>query len=178
MKKIISLGIFLALVAAISTFGVAAVNELTAPTIAKMDAEKKQAAFKEIFPDGVNFEIVDDNDELEKPMLEITRVKDANGELLGFIYQQQVNGFADRIVYVFGIDATGKFGEFIVLSSSETPGYGQRISLPEWTDYVRGHASSERLDTLTNATVTTAPIVNAMYLANEDFNSRMRNEGE
>jgi len=57
---------------------------------------------------------------------------DVNGNLLGWAFVIEGSGFADKIKLVVGVDAAfGKLAGFGVLSSNETPGFGDKITIKD-----------------------------------------------
>lgn len=178
MKKIIYLGVFLGIISSIVTIALAAVNQITAPVIEQNQNLNLQMSLVKIFPHATSFEVIATEEDLEAPILEVTKAFDSNGDLLGFIYKQEIMGYVDRVRYLIGIDINGYYTNFIVLYSMETPGFGTRIETDEWIDRVMGVHATERIDVLTNATITTAPIIRAMNLVYDNFVSHMEMEEE
>lgn len=57
---------------------------------------------------------------------------DANGSLVGWAFVIEGSGFADKIKLVVGVDAAfEKMAGFGVLSSNETPGFGDKITIKD-----------------------------------------------
>jgi len=59
---------------------------------------------------------------------DIYKAVDSDGKTIGFAYTAQGAGFADKIKLVIAVDATlKKYLGYKVLSSNETPGFGDKI---------------------------------------------------
>jgi len=165
MKKIIYLGLYLGVAAAIFTALLAATNEITAPRIAQIQEENFLAALLQSFPGATDFEILDDTADYTLQIIQMRQ----NDEVLGYVYSQEVRGFVDVIRYLIGIDTDGYYVSFIVLSSRETPGFGTRINNEEWRSRIIDQHGSTQIDTLTSATVTTEPIIRGLEAVYQDF---------
>ena len=62
--------------------------------------------------------------------VEVKKGTDANGKLVGWAFVCEGSGFADKIKLVVGVDAAfEKLAGFGVLSSNETPGFGDKINI-------------------------------------------------
>jgi electron transport complex protein RnfG len=63
----------------------------------------------------------------------------AGGQTVGFCFKAQGTGFADKIELVIAVDAAfEKIIGFNVLTSSETPGFGDKISHSFYNDQYKG----------------------------------------
>ena len=64
--------------------------------------------------------------------VEVKKGTDAAGNLVGWAFVIEGSGFADKIKLVVGVDAAfGKLAGFGVLSSNETPGFGDKITIKD-----------------------------------------------
>ena len=121
-----------------------------------------------IFQGAEEFTKVDLSDE-NGPIKEIYEVKD-----MGYAYIMESKGFAaDPIVYALGISNDGTIAGYIVISSSETEGYGSRVMDEEFVSTVVGKDSTASFDTLSGATVTSAAVVEGLNAATAHFNGVM-----
>ncbi|MCL2400305.1 MAG: FMN-binding protein [Defluviitaleaceae bacterium] len=169
MKKIIHLSLFLGLVVGISTIALAFVNDLTAPIIAEAQdvlfAQQRQAAFPE-----ATRHISHATD--APYTLEI--IEALSGDTtLGYIYVQEIMGFADVVRYMLVIDTNGYIRNFLTLFNMETPGFAYPPRLYYWAEHqFMDQYLDTHIDTLAAATVTTAPIIEAIRHAYDDFFAR------
>lgn len=64
--------------------------------------------------------------------VDVKKGTDANGNLVGWAFVIEGAGFADKIKLVVGVDAAfDKLAGFGVLSSNETPGFGDKITIKD-----------------------------------------------
>ena len=64
--------------------------------------------------------------------VDVKKGTDANGNLVGWAFVIEGSGFADKIKLVVGVDAAfEKMAGFGVLSSNETPGFGDKITIKD-----------------------------------------------
>ncbi len=64
--------------------------------------------------------------------VEVKKGLDADGNLVGWAFICEGSGFADKIKLVVGVDAAfEKMAGFGVLSSNETPGFGDKITIKD-----------------------------------------------
>ena len=78
-------------------------------------------------------------DEKTIPGKRIFRALDGSGKLLGWVVQGKGQGFADAIEVLIGLDKTAKkLTGIFVLDQKETPGLGNYIVDPPFTDQFRG----------------------------------------
>ena len=171
MKKILYLGAYLGTFAAFCIAILAVTNGITAPRIAEIELQNFHNALLQSFPTATDFEIIETEIDYTPQIIKMFN----NGEPLGIVYSQEVRGFVDVIRYLVGIDMDGYFTSFIVLSSRETPGFGTRIANDEWLNRIVNQHASTEIDVLSSATVTTAPIIEALTVAYEDFTNRSMN---
>jgi len=105
----------------------------------------------------------------------IYKAIDANGNNIGFAYIATGSGFADKIELIIAVDANcGKFLGFQVLSSNETPGFGDKMKTDSFRNQLKGAPAGQfslikigKPETIDNeivaisgATVTSTAVVN------------------
>lgn len=170
MKKILYLGLFLALIAGLSAGALTLVNNATQPTIQRIEKETKEKALTKVLPgaDKVTETLIN-----EKPIMAVNEMKKGD-ELLGYVYELQVQGFADKIKYLVGIDTQGNFTGFEVIFMAETSGYGTRLKTPEFKDRFVSKPIDTKIDTLSGATVSSAPTVEGIQAAVTHFNENYK----
>ena len=63
--------------------------------------------------------------------VDVKKALDANGNLVGWAFMAEGAGFADKIQLVLAVSTDfGTLAGYSVLSSNETPGFGDKIALP------------------------------------------------
>ena len=105
------------------------------PRIKQNQAAKFNKLAGGLLKDAVTFEPV--NQEITIPLngtvypVDVKKGLDRHGNLVGWAFVCQGNGFADIIKLVVAVDAKfDKMEGFGVLSSNETPGFGDKITIP------------------------------------------------
>ncbi|MBN1795737.1 MAG: FMN-binding protein [Sedimentisphaerales bacterium] len=81
-----------------------------------------------LMSEATNFEKVIDQAEIAGYKTDIYKASDNGGQIIGFAFVGTGAGFADKIKLIIAVDGTcDKFLGFDVLSSNETPLFGDRI---------------------------------------------------
>lgn len=115
----------------------AVVNAICAPNIAQNEINKFNNLAKEVLPDGQKFEplqekIMIDLGKGKTALADVRKGLDASGNCIGWAFKAEGSGFSDKIRLVVGADA--KFETitgFGVLACSETPGFGDKITIKD-----------------------------------------------
>ena len=169
MKKIIHLGLFLGLLAGLSTVALTFVNEITAPVIAQAQDDLFHEQLYIAFPDATRYASIGTH---APYTVDVFRVY-AGNTVIGYIYKQEITGFADIVRYMLVFDTDGYIRNYMTLLNSETIGFADPARLYAWADtQFIGQLGDTQIDILAGATVTTAPIIRAIGHAYEDFISR------
>ena len=117
VKYVLRLSLTLFLIAAVVALALAFVNQITAPAIEKLNAEKTQKAIEAVLPGGYDEEITDYADATGL----VSKVyKGANGYAL----EVKPSGFDNTITMMVGVDFDGKVLGISVVSHTETAGLG------------------------------------------------------
>jgi len=129
------------LIVASLAFGLllAGTNEILDPIIKLEQAKKFAELAGEMIEGAEKFEIVSEDAIMIKSAkgkdIEVKSLKkgvDESGKTLGWAFEAVGSGFADKIKLVIAVDAEFKtIKGFGVLSSNETPGFGDKIGKPE-----------------------------------------------
>lgn len=121
----------------VASFGfgllLAATNAAWQPRIIQNEKDKFNRLANALIAEAVSFDVA-----LEAAAVDIGKGKmvktdikkavDANGECVGWAFVSEGAGFADKIRLVVAVDASfEKLAGFGVLSSNETPGFGDKI---------------------------------------------------
>ncbi|MCH3977344.1 MAG: FMN-binding protein [Bacilli bacterium] len=182
MKKSIKLPLFLGLTCLGCTGVLAVVNELTSPIIKENEVKAQNAGYLQLFElnsfDGyklANPEISADlQDEGIVSKLEITNASDDT--LFGIAYDASVTGYSsDGIKFQVGFK-DGKYAGFVVITSGETPGFGQDY-LNVLTTYLKGLDANTTLEKLEADTIglksgtthTREGVLPAVFAAAQDY---------
>jgi len=169
MKKIIKLGLFLGILAGLSTAALTVVNSITAPVIARAQDELFHQQLDLAFPTATRHIYLETD---AADTLEIIRALEGD-TFLGYIYVQEIVGFADIVRYMLVVDAEGYIRDFLTLLNSETIGFADPVRLYHWAeDQFLNHHLNTQIDILAGATVTTNPIIRAINNAHINFAGR------
>lgn len=123
MRSMAVYGIKLGLICLVASGLLATVNAITAPKI-NLQAEKElEDSLKEVLPQGEKFEPV----QKEKEII-YYKVYDKEGKLLGAAFKASSKGYSSVIETIVGMTKDGTINAIKVLSQSETPGLGARIT--------------------------------------------------
>ena len=122
--------------------------------IIRNEQEKLNRLMKELISDANSFEVVMQKAEIpgDKKILksDIYKALDVNGSIVGFAFNAEGSGFADKIELVVAVDKDfEKLAGFDVLSSNETPGFGDQIKYDYYRDQFAG-APAEELKLVTS----------------------------
>ncbi|MBI5416730.1 FMN-binding protein [Candidatus Poribacteria bacterium] len=120
-KDILKYSLILFAITAVTVLILGPIYIKTKPVIRKLEAEQNNKALKELFPDATIFEDV----KLSK--ISIKAMKSDYG-LLGFSFKGAAKGYGGPIVFLVGFDAIGNIKGIRILSHTETPGLGGRIT--------------------------------------------------
>lgn len=154
--------IALTLICTVTSILLALTNSLTAPIIAKQEADAVNEALSVVLPDGKGFEAVDlSSFELPKTITEA--YKEENG---GYVFKMTTTGYGSNFVILCGIDKDSVVKGAACISSNETLGveqtYGENF-VDKNLEAVSG------VDTISNATKTTAAYKGAIVDALNAF---------
>ena len=117
---ILRLALTLLIITSVVAAALAGVNSITAPAIAKLTAEKTQAAIEAVLPGG------------GEEMTDLTAAGYEGADLVSKVYQGEngyavevtPGGFDNTITMMVGIDAEGKVLGIDIISHTETAGLG------------------------------------------------------
>lgn len=124
------------------------------PRIIQNEINKRNRLVKVLLPDAKNFILIEEQIEIQslqrkKENIEIYKAMSDANECVGWNFEAVGSGFADKIKLVIAVDKDfKKIAGFDVLSSNETPGFGDQIKY----DYFRGQfkgAPAEELKLVT-----------------------------
>ena len=160
------------------------VYQITKDPIALQEANKKQEACQEVFPDAASFEAMDVADVdvsgwkeagyAQESIDEVMSATDDAGGLLGYVITVTTHeGYGGDIQFSIGIRMDGTINGVSILSISETAGLGMRadeVLKPQFAgkqtekfEYTKSGATSEnQIDAISGATITTNAVTNGV----------------
>ena len=141
MKDMIRYGLILGMICAIATGLLASVNNLTKSTIAAQADKELNDSLRTLFPDAENFEPVVSGDEI----IYYTATRH-DGSMEGIAFIAEGKGYSGTIRTLAAMRLDGVILAVKVLSQSETPGLGARISEIDDDTTVAGYLRGRRPD--------------------------------
>lgn len=173
MKEILKLGGILFLITAVCTGLVAFANEITKAPIAAKEMEIKEDAMKKVMPEADDFEEMQKSQEIEEAYLAIK-----GGQAIGYAVSVAPKGYGGPINMMVGITKDGVVEGVEVLSHAETPGLGDNVTAPEFTNQFKdktlainiikgGSAAEDEISAITGATITSESVTHGVNMALE-----------
>jgi electron transport complex protein RnfG len=158
----------------------AVVNAVTKEPIASLEKRQRDAALREVFPDAEEFKNVAPD-----------RVWEAlrNGQKAGHVFLTRVQGYSGPITLMFGTDSSGAVTGLRVLSHTETPGLGAKITTARFRDQFRNKRPEQlilkkydpargQIDAVTGATISSRAVTKALRTTLESFNREKAGGGK
>jgi len=162
MNRLIHYGAVLLVIAAISAGILAKVNDMTAPVIAENAMRAVNQARQEVLAGATSF----DGEALKSEDLEFVPGANENGDLIGYVVTVAEPGYSGDINFVLGFDSKGTITGLNIISNTETPGLGSKITNPEWLALWKGRNSSHEfnkgVDAFAGATISPEAVYNGM----------------
>lgn len=167
MKEMLKLGLVLACFAAVACVALAFVNNLTAPTIAKVEAEKANAGMKAVFADADYFMDAEGFTSTVINGVTIDKVCFAykNDAKIGVVVQATGSTY-DKATILVGINMDKVVTGVNFLSITDTPGFGQKAAEPTFYEQFAGKDAAGSFvpgtdfDGISGATITTNGVAN------------------
>lgn len=178
MKNMLKLGLSLAVFASVACVLLALVNNATAPVIALSKQAEVNKGLSVVFPDSNSFEAAPNfTPELSGTVkIEALYLAKENDVVKGAVVQASGPTY-DKASILIGIDMARTITGIQFLSISDTPGFGQKATEPEFYTQFAGKSidddfeAGKDVDSISGATITTkgvAQIVKyASYIAGE-----------
>ncbi len=145
---------------------IAVANAAWQDEILQNEEDKFNNLAKGMLTEAAGFETALDDAEIKslkgkKIKIDIKKAISADGKCVGWAFICEGSGFADKIKLVLTVDAGfDKLAGFGVLSSNETPGFGDQIKLPYYRNqYVNAPAAALTLSKTGNPKIIDSEIV-------------------
>ncbi len=151
------LSITLLIICAISAFALSMLNGVTAPVIADNREAASNATIKEILATSdtisENAEIASDDAILasiqeDNPDITSYKTVSDNGAVVAHVFSALSNGYGGKMENTMVFDNEGNIIGFRNLTNAETPGFGDKITFPEYYERYNGKsiANSEKME--------------------------------
>lgn len=152
--------IFLAVIVIISVTLLVAVNSLTSPVLETRKVEEIKGILENIFPEMTGYEIEDE-----------IYVIYQDGEKAGYAFIASGGGYGGDIDILVGLNNSFEIEGVSILSQTETPGLGSRITESSFTDQFKGLSINDitlkseggKIDAITGATISSGAVVDAIH---------------
>ena len=177
VKAILLPALALLLIAGVSSFLLAFVNDVTAPIIAERETAERAEAMAAVLPAAATFSeektvslTVDGEDE------EIVYYEglDSTGALIGYVFTASGAGYGGDVAVMTGVDMDGVVTNIEITSINETPGLGMRAQEESFLSQYIGKSGSltvsktaagDEIQALTGATITSTAVTDAVNAA-------------
>jgi electron transport complex protein RnfG len=164
MKDSIKLVLILFLVCGIAAGSLAFVNAATKERIAAFAQVEKLEALKKVLPEAESFTATG------KTAWEAVKA----GSTIGHVYLTSIQGYSGPIELVFGVDLNGTLTGVRVLSHTETPGLGAKITTEQFIGQYVGKTleqtvlkkddpSKGAIDAISAATISSRAVTRAVH---------------
>ena len=190
MKSMMKDAVILFAITLIAGLLLGVVYEVTKEPIALQQTKRKNEACKEVFQDASNFEVLELSmpETGEKASATINGVSAAvaeDGSTLGYVLDITTHeGYNGDIQFTMGIRMDGTVNGISLLSIAETPGLGMKaeeVLKPQFAEknvgqfiYTKtGAMTSDEIDAISGATITTNALVNGVNAGLECFKNEL-----
>ena len=128
---------------------IAVTSAALSPRIRQNEINKRNRMVTVLLPEAKDFILLDEQIEIQSPQgkkekVEIYKAMSEAGQCVGWSFEAVGSGFADKIKLVIALDKNfEKIAGFDVLSSNETPGFGDQIKYDYYRDQFKGAPAGE-----------------------------------
>jgi len=163
MKDIAKLGMYLLFVCSVSGISLAVTNHFTAPRIASEMERRKNEAMSDVLPAASKFV-------KSKTHEKVFEGFNYAGVRVGYVFETLASGYSSDIAILFAIDNEYIVTGVKVLSQSETPGLGSKVSGDEFLKQFKGKSREKimlkkaggDIDAVTSATISSKAVTEAV----------------
>ena len=157
----------------------AVVNMVTKTPIAAWETKQQDASLREVFADADEFQEV-------TPRQRWKALK--NGQPVGYVFLIEFQGYGGTIKAMFGVSAENVVTGLNVLSHTETPGLGAKITNAQFRDQfaqkrleqiaLKKDASQGAIDGITAATISSRAVTKAIAATLLSFQQEQEGAGK
>jgi len=160
------------IVCGLAAGSLAVVNIVTRERIARWEKEQKQVALREVFADA---------DEFKEVAADRGWEAWRKGQKVGHAFLSQPQGYSGPITLMFGVDSDGAITGLRVLSHTETPGLGAKITSMHFREQFKNkrmehltlkkdNPGKGQIDAITGATISSRVVTKVLYTTLDSFN--------
>jgi len=128
---------------------IAVTSAALSPRIRQNEINKRNRMVTVLLPEAKDFILMEESIEIQsiqgkKEKVDIYKAMSQADECVGWSFEAVGSGFADKIKLVIALDQNfEKIAGFDVLSSNETPGFGDQIKYDYYRDQFKGAPAGE-----------------------------------
>jgi Na+-translocating ferredoxin:NAD+ oxidoreductase subunit G len=164
--------IWLSIVVVISVSLLAAVNGITSSVLEERKIEETKSILEVIFPEMSRYEMEDE-----------IYIIYQDGEKAGYGFIASGSGYGGTIEILVGVDTGFNIKGISILSQTETPGLGARITESTFTEQFKGISVSDvalkseggKIDAITGATTSSRSVVDTIRKKMEEVINNLEN---
>lgn len=174
IAEIIKIGAILFAITAAAALVLALMNSVTAPVIAKNQAEKQQKAMQLVLPAAAGFS--DENLKTDDMPETVTAVYASTNDA-GYAVMVSPTGYGGAISIAVGVSPEGEVTGVDIINQTETAGLGANCTKPEFKDQFVGKtagitvtksgAKENQVDAISSATITSKAVTAGVNAALE-----------
>ena len=151
--------VFLAVIVIVSVVLLMVIDSITSPIVKNTQVEEIKNTLRSIFPEMSQYELKDE-----------IYIIYQDGEKAGYAFMASGSGYSGNIDIIVGLDSGFDIKGLSILSQTETPGVGSRITENSFTDQFKGLSASDivlkvdggKIDAVTGATISSRAVVNGI----------------
>jgi electron transport complex protein RnfG len=151
--------VFLSIIVIVSVVLLMVVNSLTSSIVESRRVEEITGILENIFPEMSQYELEDE-----------VYIIYEDGEKAGYAFMASGSGYGGNIDIMVGLDSGFGIKGVSILSQTETPGVGNKITESSFTDQFKGLSASDialkseggKIDAITGATISSRAVVDAI----------------
>ena len=190
MKSMMKDAVILFAITLIAGLLLGVVYEVTKEPIVLQQTKRKNEACKEVFQDAVTFEALElsmpeTGEKASATINEVSQAVAEDGTILGYVLDITTHeGYNGDIQFTMGIRMDGTVNGISLLSIAETPGLGMKAeevlkpqfaekNVGQFTYTKTGAMTSDEIDAISGATITTNALVNGVNAGLECFKNEL-----
>jgi electron transport complex protein RnfG len=151
--------VFLAVIVTVSVVLLIALNSVTSSIVEEGRSEEIKGTLEKIFPEMSEYKLED----------EVYMIYQ-DGEKSGYAFIASGSGYGGDIDILVGLDSDFKIKDISIITQTETPGLGARITESTFTDQFKGLSADEialrsnngMIDAITGATISSKAVVDTV----------------
>ncbi len=177
MRDMVKMGLILLLITAISGLILGVTNSMTEGIILERALESDRASLEVLLEDADGFEPVE-SAEIDSVDIVTDVFVGTQGEtVVGYAVKVAPNGYGGEVEMMVGINTNDEITGVVILSQSETPGLGTKITEPDYTDRFIGLSAEGdvSVDAIAGATVSSTAAVNGVNTAIALYQDTLKN---